>query len=124
MFKEKTSNFDEKFVNTANIDEIIQIVRFKINSNKYIKIEYEFKDWQYVTTLIALNKNEKLEFDCLDTETKTTLSDTKYFKNKIEDVSIRIMITSITVRNLEIVKHFIDKYVCCFMYFSETNEND
>lgn len=34
------------------------------------------------------------------------------------------MISLITVRSLKTVKHSIDEYACCFMYFSETNKND
>ena len=44
VFKRKNSNFDEIFVNTANIDEMLQIVRFKINYYKDIETNFEFRD--------------------------------------------------------------------------------
>lgn len=101
-----------------------RIIRFRIDSNKDIEIEYNFKNWQYVTILIALHKNEKFDFDCLDTKADVTLIDMNYFKKKFKNISIRTMTSFITIRSLKIIKHTTNKYVYCFMYFFEKNKNN
>ena len=73
--------------------------------------------------MINLHKNDKLDSNCLDTEADITLADEKYFRTKSKDVSIRIMTISIIVRELKVIKHIINKYACCFMYFAE-EKND
>ena len=48
----------------------------------------------------------------------------KFFNQKITDIFIRIMITSISVKDLKTIKHFTNKYAMLFMYFSEINSSD
>lgn len=52
-----------------------------------------------------------------------TFADEIYFRTKFVNISIRIMILFIIVRDLKISKHIIKKYACCFMYFAE-KKND
>ena len=116
--------FIKSVVHNTTIETIKRIIRFRIDLNKNIETEYDFRDWQYVTALIVLNKDEKFESDCLDTGADVTLIDMSYFKNKFKDISIRTMTSLITVRDLETVKHTTDKYVCCLMYFFEKDKDD
>ena len=117
--------FKKNIMNTIayNTTEI-KIVRSKVNSNKDIESEYDFRKWQYVIASIALNKNETSKSACLDTKIEITLVDIQYFKNKFKDILIRTMTFSITIRDLRSTKHSTNKYACCFMYFSKKNEND
>ena len=107
-----------------NTTENIRIIRFKINSNKNIESEYDFREWQYVTASVTLSKNETSKSAYLDTEAEITLVDIQYFKIKFKDILIRTMTSFITVRDLKAAKHSTNKYACCFMYFSKKNEND
>ena len=102
----------------------VQIIRSKIDFNTSIETEYDFRDWQYATAMISLNKNEKSDLECLDIEADIILDDVKYFQAKSKNIQIRTMISFITVRDLETNKHCIDKYAICSMYFSSTNKND
>ena len=58
---------------------------------------------------------------CWNTEAKITLTNAKYFAEKAKNISIRIMITFITVRSLEAQRHTTNKYVISFIFLSETN---
>ena len=114
----------KKNITTAYSTRKVKIIRSKINLNKNIESEYDFKEWQYVTASIALNKNETSKSACLDTEVEVILIDIQYFKNKFKNISIRTIISSITIRDLRSIKHSTNKYACCLMYFSEKNEDD
>ena len=104
--------------------EITAIIKSKIDANKDIEIEYEFRDWQYATENVNLTKNEKSFSACWDTEAEITLTDTKFFIQNFKDIRIRTMSRSITVRELNIQKHSSDKYVIASMYFSSVNDID
>ena len=95
-----------------------------VDANKNIDIDYEFKDYQYAFAKISLIENENSTSVCADIEAEITFVDTMFFNTTAKNISIRTMITSITVRELNTTKHFIDKYVIVFMYFSEKNNND
>ena len=71
-----------------------------------------------------LFKNESLLSECIDTNAEITLTDFKYFTSNFKDVFIRIMITFIIIRSLDVQKHIINKYVIASIYFSNTNDKD
>ena len=50
--------------------------------------------------------------------------DTKFFKKKTLNIFIRIITFFIFVRDVDLKKHFSNKYVIIFMYFLEINKND
>ena len=95
-----------------------------VDVNKNIDIDYEFKDYQYAFAKVSLIENEKSTSVCADIDAEITLADTMFFNTTAKDISIRTMITSITVRELNTTKHSIDKYVIVFMYFSEKDNHD
>ena len=95
-----------------------------VDVNKNIDIDYEFKDYQYAFAKVSLIENEDSTSVCADIETKITLADTMFFNTTVKNISIKTMITSITVRELNTTKHSIDKYVIVLMYFSEKNNHD
>ena len=69
-------------------------------------------------------ENENLISVCADTEAEITLADTEFFNATAKNVSVKTMITSITVRELDTMKHSIDKYVIVSMYFPEKDKHD
>ena len=95
------------------------IIRFNMNFNKNIEIDYDFEGWQYVIALINLHKNDKFDFSCIDTETDVTFANENYFRSKFKNIAIRIMTTFIMVRDLRTNKHTTNKYACCFLYFKK-----
>ena len=95
-----------------------------VDVNKNIDIDYEFKDYQYASTEVALIENENLISVCANTEAEITLADIEFFNATAKNVSVRTMIISITVRKLSTMKHSIDKYVIVSMYFSEKDKHD
>ena len=95
-----------------------------VDVNKDIDIDYKFKDYQYAFAKVFLIENENSTSVCADIETEITLADTMFFNTTVKNISIKTMITSIIVRELNTTKHSIDKYVIVFMYFSEKDNHD
>lgn len=102
----------------------ISLINFNVDLNENINTEYKFKDWQYVIAQIYLLSENKLNFNCVDFEAKITLIDDVFFKKKITNVFIKIMITSISVRKLKTIEHITNKYALLFMYFLKINSID
>ena len=73
---------------------------------------------------ISLIENDSFTSICADIEAEITLTDTIFFQSSTNNVSVRIMTSSITVRDLSTIKHSIDKYAIVSMYFFEKNKND
>ena len=108
----------------SQVENNISLIRFKINSNTDIKIEYEFKEWQYAIANVSLFSNVKSNSSCIDFEAEITFVDEFFFKEKTKNISIKTMTISIFVRELSTTKHIIDKYVILFMYFESVNDSD
>ena len=101
----------------------ISIKSFNVDVNKNIDTDYDFKKYQYAFTEVFLTKHDDSTLICADTETEIILMNAEFFSTT-KNVLIRTMIISITVRELNTDKHFIDKYVIVFMYFFEKDKND
>ena len=104
-------------------NDIISIIEFKIDANKDVDFEYDFRNWQYAVIDLNLSKNEKFFSQCIDTKADITLIDIKFFITNCK-AFIRTIITSITISNLDAQKHNIDKYAIASMYFSNTDEKE
>ena len=102
----------------------VSLIHFTVDSNKDIETEYDFKEWQYVIVQVSLFSEVKSNFDCIDSETEIILMNEKFFNQKIMNVLIKIMTTSISVKDLKAIKHSTNKYAMLSMYFSETNSSD
>ena len=114
----------ETYLNIFAInDDFISLISFKVDLNKDIEIEYKFKNWKYVTINVNLSLNSKSDFSCIDFEANITFIDEEFFQKKIKVISIKIMITSIAVKEFDITKHTTNKYVILSMYFADT-KND
>ena len=100
----------------------ISIIKSNVDFNKDIDSEYNFREYQYAFIDISLNENDKFAFVCVNIEVDITLTNTTFFNSIAKNVSIKTMITSIIVRDLEINKHFTNKYVIVSMYFSDKDE--
>ena len=117
----RTSAFNNE-VDQDNFDTFI--IESRIDFNKDIDSEYEFKEWQYAIIDLNLFKNESLLSECIDTDAEITLTDFKYFTSNFKDVSIRTITTLITIRDLNVQRHTINKYVIASIYFPNTDDKD
>ena len=112
------------YAETVSSDVVIFILRFNIDANKDIEIDYDFKKWQYASAEITLSSNTKFFSEYLNTKAKIILTNISFFKAQCENISIRIMIFFITIRGLDVNKHSTNKYVIVFRYFSSIDENE
>ena len=112
------------YAETVFSDVVIFILRFNIDANKNIEIDYDFKKWQYASTEVTLSSNTKLFSECLNTEAEIILIDISFFKTQCKNTSIRTMTFFITIRGLDVNKHSTNKYVIIFMYFSSINKDE
>ena len=112
------------YAETVFSNVVVFILRFNIDANKNIETDYDFKKWQYTSIEIALFSNTKFSSECLNTKTEIILIDINFFKTQCKNISIRIMIFFIIVRNSNVNKHSTNKYVIIFMYFSNIDKNE
>lgn len=75
----------------------IFLIRLKVDSNKDIKIESEFKEWQYVTANVYLFLNVELNTSYIDFEAEITFADENFFKKKINNIFIKTITISISI---------------------------
>lgn len=60
----------------------------------------------------------------MNTDVEIIFINKTFFKIQFKDISIRVMIISTTMCNLNVNRHQTNKYVIVFMYFEEKNAND
>ena len=110
-------------VNTKDSCEI-SLIYFDVNFKQDLSTDYDFRDWQYCIAQVSFIKNATSESSCLNIETDITLTDTKFLQRQFKNISIRIMTTLITVRELETNRHQTNKYALVTMHFKNTNKID
>jgi hypothetical protein len=114
VIKDKISN-----ESTAHLVIDISIIEFSVDFFKDIDIDFEFRNWIYVKIMISLFiKNEKTQI-CLDTDCSVILTNENFIRMHEAYYIIRRMTTSLNVRDLEINKHQISKYIIVSIYFAE-----
>jgi hypothetical protein len=94
-------------------------IEFSVDSFKNVDIDFEFRDWTYVKIMISLSIKSNEAQVCLDTECSVILADREFIKIHESHYIIRRMIISLNVRELEINKHEISKYIIASIYFRE-----
>ena len=62
--------------------------------------------------------------NCIDFKVEIILMNEKFFNQKITNILIKIITTSISVKDLKTIKHSTNKYAMLSMYFSEINSFD
>ena len=73
---------------------------------------------------MSLIENEKKSDVCFDTNVSVTLINAIFFHRQNFDVSIRQMITSFTVRDLDISQHQNSNYAIVSMYFVDVKDDN
>jgi hypothetical protein len=118
-FKAHVDTTDHKILNESTVNFVmnILIVESSVDFFKNIETRFGFRDWIYVKVMISLSiKNSETQI-CLDTDCSVTLTDRNFIKMHEAHYSIRRMIISLNVRELEINKHEIWEYIIAIMYF-------
>ena len=110
-------------VDNSIVVAIILIVIFNVNSFKNIDIDCDYRDWNYVKTIIVLSKIVASKNNCLNTRFDVILIDQIFWQKQNLDVFVRTIITSLIVRDLRINQYQIIDYIIVLMYFiNEKNE--
>ena len=99
------------------------IIVSNVDFNKNVDIDHDFRYWNYVRIRVILFFTIDVEFVCLNIDIKITFYNRQFFKKQISNVFIKIIITFISIRDLNVDKHMIIEYIILFMYFSD-QKND
>ena len=89
------------------------IIRFNIDFAFDLDIDYDFRDWNYIKTEVFLSTKIKSANVCIDIDVDVTFENRNFYKQQIFDDEIRIMITSLKIRELNIQQHESFEYAIC-----------
>ena len=121
-----TTTFD-RLTSSFIVDFIISfeftIIRFSVDSSIEMKIDYEFRDWNYIKTQILLSVEATAKDVCMNIDVDVTLVDRVFFKQQISKKIIRIMITSLKMRDLDTNKHESWEYVICDIHLKSMKDD-
>ena len=122
----KESNFEVIKTSTSatQAEFTMLIIQSSVDSDLEIDIDYDFRDWNHAKTDIALFETTTFKKSCLDTDARLTLVDRQFLKSQASNVHLRIMITSLIIRDLSTRQHKIDEYVMIFIFMIEINVVD
>ena len=109
-------------INVVNISVGLFIIKYSMNFDFEVDIDYGFRRWTHVKVDISLFEKALSEKGCFDIGAGSALIDRKFFEAQASNVLIRIMITFITVRDLNTDKYTINEYVIVFMIFIEKDD--
>ena len=100
-----------------------QLIRFIVTTNDIDK-SYSFRNWHYAMILISLKLNEDFKSVCFDTKCSVFLIDRQFVQQVIKalDILIKVMTSSISVREIDQNAHFIFEFVVLSIYISEVVE--
>ena len=100
----KINKFDKSIMKkflTNKFDEFT-IIRFNVDSSKNINTKYKFRDLNYVKIKISFVMIIILKNVCLNININVSFMNRNFFKIQTFDISIRIMISSFQIRDLNI----------------------
>lgn len=78
----------------------LSIVSFFVNFSANVNINYEFREWSYAKIKISLSRKVLPKKGYIDIDVNFILIDRQFLKKQISNAIIRIMTTSIIVREL------------------------
>ena len=85
---------------TFDTNSKIIIIRFDINFVFDLDIDYDFRNWNYIKIEVFLSTKIKSINVCIDIDVDVTFENRNFYKQQILDDEIRIMITSLKIREL------------------------
>ena len=118
IIKNQFSQFDQSI-------SISTFIRFNVDSIFELSIDYEFKNWNYIKTQISLFSTIKSRNICMNIDANVIFVDRVFYKEQISKNTIRTMIISLKIRELDTNRHENWKYVICDIHFADTKaKND
>ena len=102
----------------------LSVVESSIDLDSNIDIDYEFKDWTYAKLKVTLSKQIFSKKKCLDIDVDLILINRVFLKRQASDLSIRIMTTSLSIRDLDTTQHKTTKYAIILMYLNDEDNFD
>ena len=104
-------------------DSNVAIIRFNIDFAFDFDTDYGFRDWNYIKIEVFLSTKIKSANVCIDIDVDVTFENRSFYKQQILDDEIRIMITSLKIRELNTQQHESFEYVICDIHIKNT-KND
>ena len=106
------NNYQSSIVfDTSNSNVII--IRFNINFVFDFDIDYDFRNWNYIKIEVSLLTKIKSTNVCIDINVDVTFENRNFYKQQILDDEIRIIITSLKIRELNTQQHESFEYAIC-----------
>lgn len=94
-----------------------KVIKSSANSASEVDIGHAFRQYHYAITKIMLMLKMNPESGCLDSGCSVTLMDRAYLARAHPGLTIRSMVSPITVRGLGANRHQTSKYVITSLYF-------
>ena len=100
------------------------VIRSNVDFVANVDFDYDFREWNYVKIKISLSSKASSDDVCLNIDANVSLVDRTFFKAQISNIFIRIMISFLKIRELNINRHETWKYVICDIRLSNIIKND
>ena len=120
----KTFTMSAVFMYSADILEFTtsEIIESFV-STKNLNYDINFRNWNFLKTLIKLFSSNIDIHVCIDTECEAIFENKIFVKNKCSEIKIHIMTFSLRVKDIDATIHEINEYVQISLYFFE-QKND
>ena len=122
--KESNSATTQASTFAIQVELKMSIIQSSVDSDFEIDIDYDFRDWSHAKANISLSEEATFKKGCLDTDVDLTLIDRQFLKSQALDVHLRIMIISLTVRDLSTRQHKTNEYVMILIFMIDINVVD
>ena len=120
----KTFTMSAVFMYSADISESTtsEIIESFV-STKDLDYDIDFRNWNFLKTLIKLFSSDIDIHVCIDIECEAIFEDKVFVKDKCSEIKIHIMTSSLRVKDIDATIHEINEYVQISLYFFE-QKND
>ena len=101
---------------------IISLVTFVSMSHNDIETNYELCNYNIITVMIQLAINNNSAAVYLDTNCEVVLIDDLFFETQLSNANIHTIITSLQIKEIELNKHYMFKYLILKIFFLRKKE--
>ena len=100
------------------------VIRSNVDFVANVDFDYDFREWNYVKIKISFSSKTSSDDVCLNIDANVSLVDRTFFKVQIFNIFIRIMISFLKIRELDINRHETWKYAICDIRLSNIIKDD
>ena len=87
-------------------------------------INYIFRKFHYVTIMLKKSKNDEIINNCLNIDCSFfEINRSKFNKHFIVDFTIKQLFSSLSIRNIDNIIHYINEYVVISLYVDDYTFN-